>query len=133
MSITVSSHKSCFSSFFEGVQKVALTPLAQKIYSIGVQILKCAVVAAVTYSMPIVSILVSLGLFFTCKYDYNDDYIPDETSRWMNHQYHLYDKVNLITLVSCNMLNIPVFLLASSLSILSWREDLARETGRTRH
>ena len=112
------------SRLIEGCQKVYRSPLIAKICWVAAQILKAGVVAAFSYSLPALSLLISLGLLFVCRYEAKT---PTETEKWMNHQYHLYDKINLITLAACQELSLPIFVLLGSCSLAGWYFDVKLE------
>lgn len=109
---------------FENFQKICRSPLTAKICWVAEQILKVAIASAFSYALPSLSILVNVGLLFVCRYDKGH---LSETNKWMNHQYHLYDKVNLLTLAACQEISLPLFVVLGALSLSGLYFDLKRE------
>lgn len=94
---------------------------------IAIQALKIGAVAAFTFALPPVSLLASVALYGTSRlFAYKR---PSSLGTyWLTQQYHLYDKVNLITLLCINQISLPLFLLMGSLSTYEWFQERKRAT-----
>lgn len=94
---------------------------------IAIQALKIGAVAAFTFALPPVSLLASVILYGTSRFIAYKK--PSSLGAfWLNQQYHLYDKINLITLLCINQISLPLFLLMGSLSTYEWFHERKKAT-----